>query len=75
MLVLDRDWWDYVSYAGGWPLYVQRVHRDTKWDTAILTALDTFETQAAAIIDNYRRRTDVLPIAERVDHFAEIEIH
>lgn len=74
MLVLNRDWWDYVSYAGGWPLYVQRVHRDTKWDNAILAALDTFETQAATIIDNYRRRTNGQPIAERVDHFAEIEI-
>jgi hypothetical protein len=74
MLVLDRDWWDYASYAGGWPLYVQRVHRDPLWDAAILEAATAFETKAAALIDTYTQRTAGQPLAERRDHFAEIEI-
>jgi len=74
MLVLQRDWWDYVSYAGGWPLYVQRVYADTKWHTAIRDALDKFEDNAARMIAEYRDRMGGAPIAARIDHFADGEI-
>lgn len=73
MLVLDRDWWDYCSYAGGWPLYVQRVHRDPLWDDSIIAALESFESKAAELIGTYTQRTAGQPLAERRDHFAEIE--
>ena len=75
MYVFNREWWDYVSYAGGWPLYVKRVHRDEKWDAAIVAALNAYEQQAADTIAAYTTATAGRPVAERIDHFAEIEIH
>lgn len=71
MLVLDRHWWDYCSYAGGWPLHVIRVHPDRAWQTAIINALDAFEENAARMISAYEHRTDGRPVAPRIDHFAE----
>ncbi|PPG34927.1 lambda exonuclease family protein [Rathayibacter sp. AY2B9] len=75
MLVLDRDWWDYVSYAGGWPLHVIRVYRDQAWDDAITAALERFEERATEAITTYRSVVGSRPIAPLFDHFAEIEIN
>lgn len=74
MLVLDRGWWDYCSYAGGWPLHVIRVYRDAAWDKAIRDALDAFEEKAEVMIAAYHRATAGEPIAPRIDHFADLEI-
>jgi hypothetical protein len=75
MKVFDREWWDYVSYAGGWPLYVKRVHRDPRWDDAITNALDVFENGVTDIVNAYAPVAAGRPIAERVDHWAdEIQI-
>lgn len=74
MLVLDREWWDYVSYAGGWPLFVKRVHRDEKWDAAITAALQSYEQTAADTIAAYQRAAAGRPVAERIDHFADMEL-
>ena len=43
MHVLDRDWWDFVSYAPGLPLFVKRVHRDEAWGEAIRKACENFQ--------------------------------
>ena len=74
MFVLKRGWWDYCSYAGGWPLFVQRVHRDPRWDAVITDALEKFEDDAARMITTYRIATDGKPVAPLIDHFAEIEL-
>ncbi|WP_181421652.1 lambda exonuclease family protein [Curtobacterium sp. MCBD17_030] len=74
MFVLDREWWDYVSYAGGWPLYVKRVHRDEKWDDVIRAALQSYEQTAADTIRGYELIAAGRPVAERVDHWADEEI-
>jgi len=74
LYVFDREWWDYVSYSGGWPLFVKRVYRDAEWDAAIVAALNAYEQQAADTIAAYTTATAGKPVAERVDHFAEIEI-
>lgn len=74
MLVLERDWWDFESYSGGWPIYVKRVYADPKWQTAILDALDKFEENAARMIAAYRAAVGDAPIAERIDHWADVEI-
>jgi hypothetical protein len=74
LFVLQRDWWDYCSYAGGWPLFVKRVHRDPRWDAVITDALEKFEEDAALMIATYTSATAGSPVAPRIDHFAEIEI-
>lgn len=74
MLVLNRDWWDYCSYSGGWPLHVIRVYRSDAWDNAISDALNTFEKNARHMIHEYQTRTKGAPVAPRIDHFAEMSI-
>lgn len=74
MLVLDRDWWDYLSYSGGWPIHVIRVYPDHTYQDAIIAALTAFEANAEQMCADYRKYVGDAPIAPRVDHFAEIEI-
>lgn len=74
MLVTDRLWWDYCSYAGGWPLYVKRVYADPIWQAVILNALDTFEENAARMLEDYSAVAAGAPIAPLIDHFPELEI-
>lgn len=74
LLVSGRDWCDYISYCGGMPLYVKRVHPDPRWHEAIRAALNSFEQNAAQMIATYTERTNGAPITERIDHFAVIEI-
>lgn len=74
MLVLEKDWWDFCSYAGGWPIYVHRVYADPVWQTAIRDALDKFEENAARMIDIYKATVGDAPVAERIDHWADMEI-
>lgn len=74
LLVSGRDWLDYVSYAGGWPLYVKRVYPDPRWQAAIVEAVEAFEESAADIAERYQRSIVGLPVAERID-FTEEEIY
>ena len=74
LLVSGREWLDYVSYCGGMPLYVKRVEPDPRWRKAIIDAFEAFEANAENMIATYRAATDGLPLTERIDHFAEMEI-
>jgi len=74
LLVLDRQWWDYVSYSGGWPLHVIRVYPDQQWQDVIADALYQFEAGAASMIAAYTAATDGAPIAPRIDHDEEMEM-
>lgn len=72
MLVLEREWWDFESYCGGWPPFVKRVYRDEQWQTVIRDALDSLEENAARMIDTYRATVGDTPVAPRIDHFQEM---
>ena len=74
LLVFDRDWWDYTSYAGDWPLHVIRVYPDALWQTVIREALEAAEEKAAVMIADYRAITDGKPISPRIDHWEEMEL-
>lgn len=74
LLVSGRAWCDYVSFCGGMPLYVKRVHPDPKWHETIRLALTAYETQAAEMIATFTTRTKGAPTPERVDHFADMEL-
>ena len=66
LLVSGRAWCDYVSYCGGMPLYVKRVHPDPEFFKVIVEAVRTFEENAAAMVDLYLDATANLPATERV---------
>lgn len=74
LLVSGREWIDYISYAGGWPLYVKRVYPDQQWREAIGEAVDAYETFADLMTETYKTRTEGAPIAPRIDHWEEQEM-
>lgn len=74
LLVSGREWIDYVSYSGGMPMWVKRVHPDPAWHAAILNAAARFEQTATEMVADYTTAIDGLPTTERIDHFAEIEL-
>jgi len=68
LLVSGRAWLDYVSFAGGLPLYTKRVYPNPAWHDAILNAVATFEQNVADIIARYKAAVIGLPMTERTDH-------
>ena len=74
MTVFDREWWDYLSYAGGFPAFVKRVYRDDAWRAVIRDALNQFEDNAARMINTYKQTVGDKPVAPRIDHFADEEM-
>ena len=73
LLVSGRAWIDYLSYCGGMPLYVKRVHPDPSWHATIVAAVAKFESNAAAHVFRYREAVRGLPTTERVERGSEIE--
>ena len=75
MHVLDRDWWDFISYAPGLPLYVERVWRDKSWVEAIRKACENFQITSDTDARYYEERIAPLhPATEYFDPFAEEDI-
>ena len=67
LLVSGRDWWDFVSYHAGLPLFVKRVYPDSRWFDAIEAACVEFEKNAKALISEYEERVVNMPKTERRD--------
>lgn len=74
LLVTGRKWLDFISYCGGWPLYIKRVYPDPAWFAAITSAVEQFESTAAEMIARYEAATEGKPVAERIDFDADLEI-
>lgn len=68
LLVSGREWCDYVSFAGGMPLWTQRIYPDPRWHDAIVAAVAEFEDQAAVMVAAYEHNITGLPMTERVNH-------
>lgn len=71
LLVSGRKWIDYVSYCGGMPLYVIRVHPIEAWHKAILNAVSAFEDVVADMVRTYNVSIEGLHMTDRP---AELEI-
>ena len=66
LLVSGRDWCDYISYCGGMPLWVKRVRKLAKWQSAIVEAVAAFEEAAEQMAADYLSAVKGLPETERV---------
>lgn len=66
LLVSGREWCDYISYCGGMPMWVHRVHPDRRWFDAITAAVDIFEKNAAEMIHHYEESVAGFPTTERI---------
>lgn len=65
LLVSGRAWCDYLSWCGGMPPWVIRVHPDPAWRDAIVRAVGEFEQAAAEMAAAYHEAVKGLPVAER----------
>lgn len=74
LLVSGRAWCDYISYCGGMPMWIKRVHPDPRWAEAIVEAVGAFEDTAAQMVRDYQAAVDGLPLTERTDHFMEASL-
>lgn len=74
LLVSGRAWCDYVSYSGGMKLWTKRVYPDPDWHAAIIAAVAHFEKTAGDMVSNYLDATAEMPMTDRIDHFAELEL-
>ena len=74
LLVTGREWCDFISWCGGMPMYVKRVEPDVRWFDAIFRAVGQFEETAAEMVAAYEAAVVGLPMTERVDYDAEIQV-
>lgn len=51
----ERDWWDFVSYCPKLPLLVKRVPRDDGYIATLSGAVNEFNDELQAIVDQIRR--------------------
>ncbi len=52
--IADRQWWDFVSYCPGLPLFRVRVARDDGYIANLVGAVDSFNTELAALVERIR---------------------
>lgn len=64
LLVMGREWCDYVSYSQGLALFVERVHADPVWHVAILEAVDVSYAEMGRMLATYAKATRGMPVAE-----------
>lgn len=74
LLVTGRKWIDYVSFSGGLPLYVKRVHPDERWFDAITRAVAIFESTATEMVATYTAAIAGRPATERTTYDMEMVI-
>ena len=74
LVVTGRAWCDFVSFAGGLPMFVKRVHPDPAWFEAIEAACRAFESAAVAMVADYRTTTRGLPVADRLPDLEEMRV-
>lgn len=60
LLVSGRSVWNYVSYCGGWPMWIIRVEPDPVVQQAICDACEAFEEKVQEVMRVYQERIDNL---------------
>lgn len=66
LLVSGREWWDFVSFCAGLPMWTKRVYADPKWHAVIVEAVAAFEKTAAQTVADYRARVAELPTTDYI---------
>lgn len=78
MMITERAWWDFISYAGGMNMLTLRIEPDLDIQQAIFSAADMFEDRVKLAMEEYGNRiTDktlrILPTPETIMDY-EIEL-
>lgn len=73
LLVTGRKWCDYLSWAGGMPMGIQRIEPDPEWFAAIQQACEAAEDSIGRIVSAYHAAVKDLPPTEYIEHFTDAE--
>ncbi|WP_420140172.1 YqaJ viral recombinase family protein [Sphingomonas sp.] len=71
----DREWIDFISYSGGFPMVVVRVWPDTEVQSAIIEAAEAFEHRLAAKMADYHAGLAALPKLIPTERTVEMEMY
>jgi hypothetical protein len=74
LLVSGREWCDFVSYRGGLPPFITRIHADAKWAEAIVDAVSAFEQRAEEMLHNFDAATKGMPSTEPLTYGVELKL-
>lgn len=72
LLVMGREWIDFVSFCAGMPLFIQRVYPDPKWQSAISAAVLKAEDDIKALTAAFHEKAIDMPATERVPDLDEL---
>lgn len=76
LLVSGRSWCDFISYHGGMPMIVVRVHADAEIHAAILDAATLFHEKLEGLLASYRERVaDKASRLVATERREKLEIH
>lgn len=56
LMITERNWWDFISYAGGMNMLTIRVEPEVNIQQAILETAGTFETKVKEAVEHYGNR-------------------
>jgi predicted phage-related endonuclease len=56
MLIMEREWCDFISYSGGLPMMTKRILPDAEIQAGIINAATKFHEKMNAAIDTYKQR-------------------
>lgn len=75
LLVSERKWCDFISYHGGLPMRMMRVHADDAMQAKIIEAATIFEDRIAEARVEYDRRVADNPRLIPTERTIEVEMH
>ena len=74
MLITGRAWWDYISYSGGLPMVIIRVHADPALHAQIIDAVTVAERSISEMRAQYYNACEVNNWGDTERVATEIEI-
>lgn len=75
LLVTERNWCDFISYAGGLHMITIRVYPDVLMQAAIVNAATAFEERLAAKMKQYEYALEKAPRMIPTERRVELEMH
>jgi putative phage-type endonuclease len=72
LLVTGREWWDFISFRAGLPMFTKRVTLDLKWRDSIITAATAAEHEIGSMVQRFQSASEHLPQTEYIP--ADLEI-
>jgi predicted phage-related endonuclease len=67
LFVSGREWWDFIQYSNGMPMYIQRIHPDLERFELFKEACESIEEMIVDIITKYNKNSKDLIKTEWVD--------